>query len=692
MPRVAALALCLLLVGCNWITIFTPDTYPPHADDSWGDSPDDTGAEVVEPSWPLLVINELMADNRRTTTDGMGRPSPWIELYNPGDTWESLGGWTLSDDPAQPDRHRLEQLSIAPGGFLVLWADGEPSLGPEHLGFTLSADGGDLGLYGPNETPIDGLSFGIQAADHSAARALDGGLGWTITASPTPGASNGGIGLGAGQVWAGPPATCGLASDLTERFYLEGDRVTFSVACGGELGASAVLEPAALPDGASWDGATLSWHTGAASGGRIDFVFAVTTQGRADEVPLAETVTFWVADDPGNPDNVPVEASSYTEEWGLPVIHITPSGTIPDYSIPAELVFEGLDYPAAIKVRGKTSSNYPKPGYTLSFPEAELPISAWGVTRDHLALISPFDDNAYVRQKLVYDQWAAVTEFWGEPRLTPRSFFTVLYLNGEYLGLYLALDRVDDEFVEQRGFDPASSLYKAVEHDANFYLTGVGGAAKESLHDGYDKKEGEPLDDFSDLEALVAFTGHADAQGLVDGASEHLDLQEFMDWFLLVHYALAEDSGGKNSYLARASDSGVFRYCPWDFNQSWGQTWRTYRRSSSELNDHTADNKVFWAILEVESASAELWERYRSMAQPGGPYDPAWLRAQLDAYYEQIEPGAARDWEKWSADYYSYEGWADERNEDDDWTDYQGEKAYLYQWLDERAALFEALR
>ena len=681
MARRPALALGLLLAaGCPMLQRTPLDT---------SDTQDD-GTEVFDPAWAPLVINEFMAVNRTGATDGTGVRADWIELYNPSDQWVSLSGWTLTDDHSEPDRHHLEQLYLAPWGTLLLWADGQPSLGPDHLGFSLAAEGEQIGLYDPTGAAADGLSFGLQAADHAAARALDGAARWIITSSPTPGETNGSGGIGAGEAWAAPPEPCGLGSDLVEFNWLEGDLVTFDVACSAELGDRAVLEPVDLPEGASWDGTTLSWQTGPASGGRIDFVFAVTTEDRSDEIPLAEAVTFWVADDPSNPDNLPVDPERYTEEWGLPVFHITTSGAIQDYYTSVDLAFEGLDYPARIKVRGKTSSNYPKPGYTIELEEAELAISAWGVTRDHLALVTPFDDNAYVRQKLVYDQWAAVAEFWGEPRLVPRSFFTVLYLNGEYLGLFLALDRVDDEFLEQSGFVRGTGLYKAVEHDANFYLTGVDGSPKESLHDGYDKQEGDPPDDFGDLEDLVAFTGHADAQGLVDGAADHIVLQEFMDWFLLVYFSLAEDSGGKNSYLAVAPDSTVFRYCPWDFNQSWGQTWRTYRRDSDELNDHTTDNKVFWAILEVEAARAELWERYHAMAQPGGPYAPGWFTAQLDAYYTLIEPSAEKDWAKWSAEHYSYEGWAAEREDDDDWTDYQGEKAYLYQWIEERSALFEA--
>ena len=678
-----------LAAGCDLVQRSPLDSTP------WDSAPGTTDSETTEqifPGWPVVVINEFMAENRTGAADGTGAHPDWIELFNPSAEPVDLNGWTITDDHDDPGRHRLEQLSVPAWGRLLLWADGDPSLGPDHLGFSLALEGEQIGLYAPTGLPVDGLSYGQQAPDHAAARVLDGDAEWIITANPSPGVFNGGTGKGWGQAWPEPPEPCVLVSDLTEINYLEGDGVSLAPRCRGELGAAALLEPVTLPSGASWDGSSFTWPTGPASGGRIDLVFQVTTRGVTGELPSAETVTFWVADNPAAADNVAVEAASYTEEWGLPVMHVYTWSEIGSGYVAAELTFGGLAYPGMIKVRGASSSYYPKPGYTLEFPEAELDLPAWGVTRDHLVLVSPFDDNAYVRQKLVYDQWAAMAQFWGVERLTPRSFFTVLYFDGVYQGLFLALDRVDNEFVEQQGFHPDSSLYKAVSHDANFFLTDSGGNAKDTLHDGYEKKEGEPEDDTSDLDALVAFTGHADAEGLVHGAADHLDLQEFMDWFLLVHYCLGEDSAGKNAYLASAPDSSVFRYAPWDFNHAWGQDWRTYRESSSTRNYHTGYNRVFWAIQEVESANAELWERYRSMAQPGGPYDPDWLRAQLDGYYALIEPSAQRDWDRWGESYQTYSGWVSYRDSKDDWTDYQGEKAYLYQWLDERAAVFAELR
>jgi len=318
-------------------------------------------------------------------------------------------------------------------------------------------------------------------------------------------------------------------------------------------------------------------------------------------------------------------------------------------------------------------------------------VSAWGVTRDHVLLITTFDDNSYVRHAFTYALWAEMADALGEARLTPRHQHVVLYRDGAYVGLYLLVDRVDDEFVGHMGFDRDADLYKAVDPDANFYLTDQYGKPKETLHQGYEKEEGTPEDDYRELEALVGWTGAADAQGLVTGADPWLDLGEFMDWYLLVYYTDGEDSTDKNHYLLHAREDGRFRYVPWDFNASWGQNWRTYRRDADVDNQFRKNNRVFAAFRDDPDADAALWDRFDT-ARAAGPYDPDWHRAWLDTTFDRIDAAAEKDWAVWGDAYASYEGWADYRAERDDFTDYEGEKAYLYDWVDARAAWFEAGR
>ena len=139
-----------------------------------------------------VYINEFMPSNASTLQDEGGAFPDWIELYNAGDAAVDLGGWTITDDLDEPDKHALDgSLSIEAGGYLVLFADNDEEEGPRHVGFSLAAEGESIGLYLPNGSAVDELDFAPVGTDLAQARIPDGSSVWEVTDAPTPGESNG---------------------------------------------------------------------------------------------------------------------------------------------------------------------------------------------------------------------------------------------------------------------------------------------------------------------------------------------------------------------------------------------------------------------------------------------------------------------------------------------------------------------
>ena len=140
-----------------------------------------------------LYINEFMASNASGIQDAGGAYPDWIELYNAGDERIDLGGWTITDDLAESDKHALAStLSIEAGEFLLLFADDDDDEGDNHLSFKLSATGESIGLYRPDGQAVDEITFDEMGTDISMARVPDGSSTWEVTDNATPGASNGG--------------------------------------------------------------------------------------------------------------------------------------------------------------------------------------------------------------------------------------------------------------------------------------------------------------------------------------------------------------------------------------------------------------------------------------------------------------------------------------------------------------------
>jgi spore coat protein H len=485
-----------------------------------------------------------------------------------------------------------------------------------------------------------------------------------------------------------PPDPCGITHDLGAEPFVEGDTIQFRIWCSETEAKTQELSLTGAPENLQFDPTTgnATWLTDGRDAGQRDLIVAALG---VSGMPETIVLPLRVVDNPEAANATGPDPATYFEEWGLPVMHVTMMGEPTTTDKAAQFTVRGEQVWGEIKKRGATSLAYPKNSFTLDFDE-ELGVDEWeGSTRGHMVLTSTFDDNSYVRQKLVYDLWRAMADAQGEHRLTPRTFFTVLYINGEYVGLYLGSDRIDDEFIRHMDMSGDGNLYKSVTHDANFRLTDEFGETKTDLTLGYEKKEGDDAD-WSDLESLIEFTGTADGVDVLSDGRNYLDRDEFTDWLLLATYALTEDSVGKNAYFYSDAPGEPFRYIPWDFNQSWGQAWQTKRKDVDRIPDYTEANRVFEIIESNPALTNELKRRYRALRRPGQPFDPAWLQERLDAYYALIGPSAARDWDRWGEDYSTFFRWAEIRDDHDDWTDYEGERAYLEGWVAARAGHMDA--
>ena len=191
--------LLLVQIALLALTACTDRAGPGQTDSTSGDSADptgvDTGTRPGDPGPPSVCINEIMEDNRDALTDDNGGTPSWIELHNPDRVDLDLDGWSLTDDAADPTRHVFGAGSVVPAlGFLVLFADDQTDLGPEHVAFELHRIGGTLTLFTPDGDALDTGSW-IDEWDAAMARARDSDccqdlLCWSSVPQGTPGATN----------------------------------------------------------------------------------------------------------------------------------------------------------------------------------------------------------------------------------------------------------------------------------------------------------------------------------------------------------------------------------------------------------------------------------------------------------------------------------------------------------------------
>ncbi|HVR34581.1 MAG TPA: lamin tail domain-containing protein, partial [Methylomirabilota bacterium] len=106
---------------------------------------------------PGLLISEFMASNQATLNDEDGDRSDWIELHNAGELTEDLNGWFLTDDPNDLTQWQFPAVSIAPNGYLLVFASGKNrriASQQLHTNFRLAREGEYLALVDPGTNVV----------------------------------------------------------------------------------------------------------------------------------------------------------------------------------------------------------------------------------------------------------------------------------------------------------------------------------------------------------------------------------------------------------------------------------------------------------------------------------------------------------------------------------------------------------
>ncbi len=145
---------------------------------------------TVDPTASPVRLSEVLASNGGSLVHSGTTPDA-IELHNASDEALSLAGFRLTDDTTNPDRFIFPLgASIAPRGYLTVYANNPDGTPGYHLGFSLSQNGDAVYLYAPvaqGGRLLDSVRFGLQLTDYSIGRLADGR--WTLN-QPTFGTRN----------------------------------------------------------------------------------------------------------------------------------------------------------------------------------------------------------------------------------------------------------------------------------------------------------------------------------------------------------------------------------------------------------------------------------------------------------------------------------------------------------------------
>lgn len=142
-----------------------------------------------------VIINEYSAANMDGISDNYGEREDWVELYNAGTATVSMAGYYLSDNPNNPDKWEFPVgITIEPGEHLLVFCSDrdEYSMGFIHAGFKITQTKHEyIVLSDPQQNTLDLVQITQpNQVNHSTGRVTDASLNWGIFTNPTPGGPN----------------------------------------------------------------------------------------------------------------------------------------------------------------------------------------------------------------------------------------------------------------------------------------------------------------------------------------------------------------------------------------------------------------------------------------------------------------------------------------------------------------------
>lgn len=140
------------------------------------------------------LINEYSCSNISTILDAFNEYEDWVELYNPGASAQNLTGYYLSDDPANLMKWPIPATTpLNAGARQMVFCSGRGVVNGTqlHPDFKLTQTKGEWFILSDASGVIqDSVHLNLTQRGHSRGRTSDGASSWSIFSTPTPNGSN----------------------------------------------------------------------------------------------------------------------------------------------------------------------------------------------------------------------------------------------------------------------------------------------------------------------------------------------------------------------------------------------------------------------------------------------------------------------------------------------------------------------
>ena len=404
---------------------------------------------------------------------------------------------------------------------------------------------------------------------------------------------------------------------------------------------------------------------------------------------------------------------NYTES-NLPIISINTFGeNIPDEPrINAQMgiinnnsgtnniedVFNDYNGRITIEKRGNSSQEQEKPPYrfeTIDDDGENNNVKLLGLPEENdWILYAPWSDKSLMRNVLIY----SLSNDMG--RYAPRSEFVELYLNNEYRGVYVLMEKIkrDKNRVAISSLDPNSNfgdnLTGGYILKFDWAETGDNNGGFFSLIDGmrYNYHYPKPDEISSEQESYIQSyinsyenIMNSNKYNSEQGYSKFIDIGSFVDFIILQEISRNVDAYGLSTYIYKDKESinNMLTAGPiWDFNHGFGncdyyKAWETDGWNISYTYEDM-DQRAFWwlKLWNDDNFKEMVKDRYKVLRR--SILSTTNINTKVDQYVSELGNSVNKNFTKWPilGEYI----WPNKEVFDT----YQEEIIYLKSWINNR--------
>lgn len=353
----------------------------------------------------------------------------------------------------------------------------------------------------------------------------------------------------------------------------------------------------------------------------------------------------------------------------LPTIDIV-SEEIPfDQKIPCDITYSDQEVQISeggkIKCRGGYSSGFPKHSFTFKMDHKQ---SLAGLPSQRAYILnSNYIDKTMMRHKICFDLFREMNAV---KNLASRCAYVNVYRNGRYYGLFVLMQKLN---AGSLGLDKKDSLAMIFKDPPIFYGENRMQWVQEPgnyFQQNFPDIEDEDKNDY--LESVMQFMIHANDSVFASEIGDYFDIENVIDWHLLLMFTNNGDGVMKNFYLYKQNSHTPFRIAIWDYDDAFGRDGEGELKMLKSLPDF--DRCLLLTRLRNNpylDYDAQLRRRYKEL-RDSGLFSKKHVEKMIDANDRMIKEDVARNFEKWPVDGIGYY----------DASSYEEELAIMREYLD----------